>query len=149
MAIQIFAPAARFDSRAHLAARNVRRGKRRQLRVLPLCAAAIGVCGGVTVLPVASADPPTSGQHTVTFQILGAGDVFSAIPDPGTPVYPKSSTTWVSTPWAQTVQVSGGQYLALNYTDHTGVHDCAILVDGHPVPLTEHTPGRCAYQMPG
>jgi hypothetical protein len=139
LAIRIYAPAARFDSRARLAARNV----------LPLCAAAIGVCGAVTVLPVASADPPPSGQHTVTFQILGAGDVFSAIPDLGTPVYPKSSTTWVSTPWAQTVQVSGGQYLALNYTDHTGVHDCAILVDGHPVPLTEHKPGRCAYQMPG
>jgi hypothetical protein len=134
MAIQIFAPVARFDGRARLAA---------------LCAAAIGVCGGVTVLPVASADPPPSGQHTVTFQILGAGDVFSAIPDPGTPVYPKSSTTWVRTPWSQTVQASGGQYLALNWTDHTGTHDCAILVDGHRVPLTEHQPGRCAYQMPG
>ncbi len=134
MAVHIFAPAARFDSRARSA--------------VSLCAAAIGVCGVVTVLPVASADPPPSGQHTVTFKILGAGDVFSAIPDPGTPVYPKSSTTWVPTPWSQTVQVSGGQYLALNWTDHTGVHDCAILVDGHPVPLTEHSPGRCAYQMP-
>jgi hypothetical protein len=143
MAIQTFA------SRERLAARNARRGKRRQLPVLPLCAAAIGVCGAVTVLPVASADPPPSGQHTVTFQILGAGDVFSAIPDPGTPVYPTSSTTWVPTPWSQTVQASGGQYLALNWTDHTGTHDCAILVDGHRVALTEHQPGRCAYQMPG
>ena len=147
MAIHIFAPAARFDGRARLPAPNTRRGRRRRLPVLPLCAAAIGVCG--TVLPVASADPPPSGQHTVTFQILGAGDVFSAIPDPGTPVYPKSSTTWVPTPWSQTVQASGGQYLALNWTDHTGTHDCAILVDGHRVQLTEHQPGRCAYQMPG
>jgi hypothetical protein len=128
------------------AARNARRGKRRHSPVLPLCAAAVGVFGGVMVLPVASADP---GQHTVTFQVLGAGDVFSVIPDPGTPEYPKSSTTWVRTPWSQTVQASGGQYLALNWTDHTGTHDCAILVDGRRVPLTEHSPGRCAYQMPG
>jgi hypothetical protein len=134
MAVHIFAPAARFDRRVSFAAL--------------LCAAALGVLGGVTVVPVAAADPPPSGQHTVTFQITGAGDVFSAIPDPGTPVYPKSSTTWVPTPWSQTVQTSGGQYLALNWTDHTGTHDCAILVDGHPVPLTEHSPGRCAYQMP-
>src|SRR5262249_16584074 len=111
------------SSMAIHAARNARRGKRRHLPVLPLCAAAIGVCGAVTVLPVASANPPPSGQPTVPFQILGAGDVFSAIPDPGTPEYPKSSTTWVRTPWSQTVQVGGGQYLALNWTDHTGTHD--------------------------
>jgi len=135
MAVHTSAPVARSDRRTRSAA--------------SLFAAFVGVCGAVTVLPVASADPPPSGQHTVTFQITGAGDVFSAIPDPGTPVYPKSSTTWVPTPWSQTVQTSGGQYLALNWTDHTGTHDCAILVDGHRVALTEHQPGRCAYQMPG
>ncbi|OBK46810.1 hypothetical protein [Mycobacterium sp. 1081908.1] len=88
------------------------------------------------------------GAHTVTYQVLGGGDVFSVIPDPGTPVYPASTTTWVPTPWSQTVQVTGSKLLALNYTDHHGTHDCAIQVDGKPVPLTEHKPGRCAYQMP-
>lgn len=107
--------------------------------------AGVGATGGLKPQNI----PATSGQHTVTFQILGAGDVFSAIPDPGTPVYPASSTTWVPTPWTQTVQVGGGKLVALNYTDHKGVHDCSILVDGQAVPLTEHKPGRCAYQMPG
>ena len=69
------------------------------------------------MLPAAHASP---GQHTVVYQILGPGDVFSVIPDPGTPVYPTSTTTWVSTPWSQTVQVTGNPYLALNYTDKTG-----------------------------
>lgn len=99
------------------------------------------------MLPVAKADP---GPHTVVYRILGGGDVFSVIPDPGTPVYPASTTTWVSVPWSQTVQVSGTPYLALNYTDKTGgPHDCAIQVDGKPVKLTEHSAGRCAYQIPG
>ncbi|WP_156748810.1 hypothetical protein [Mycobacterium sp. 1482292.6] len=99
------------------------------------------------MLPRAQAHP---GQHTVVYRILGGGDVFSVIPDPGTPVYPASTTTWVSVPWSQTVQVNGNPYLALNYTDKTGgPHDCAIQVDGQPVPLTEHTTGRCAYQIPG
>lgn len=99
------------------------------------------------MLPRAHAHP---GQHTVVYRILGGGDVFSVIPDPGTPVYPASTTTWVSVPWSQTVQVTGNPYLALNYTDKTGgPHDCAIQVDGQPVPLTEHTTGRCAYQIPG
>ena len=99
------------------------------------------------MLPAAQADP---GQHTVVYRILGGGDVYSVIPDPGTPVYPASTTTWVSVPWSQTVQVTGNPYLALNYTDKDGgPHDCAIQVDGRPVPLTEHTPGRCAYQIPG
>jgi hypothetical protein len=98
-------------------------------------------------LPAAHADP---AQHTVVYRILGGGDVFSVIPDPGTPVYPSSTTTWVSTPWSQTVQVTGNPYLALNYTDKDGgPHDCAIQVDGRSVPLTEHTTGRCAYQIPG
>jgi hypothetical protein len=100
-----------------------------------------------STLPAAHANP---GQHTVVYRILGGGDVFSVIPDPGTPVYPSSTTTWVSTPWSQTVQVTGNPYLALNYTDKTGgPHDCAIEVDGKPVALTEHTTGRCAYQIPG
>jgi hypothetical protein len=99
------------------------------------------------MLPAAHADP---AQHTVVYRILGGGDVFSVIPDPGTPVYPSSTTTWVSTPWSQTVQVTGNPYLALNYTDKDGgPHDCAIQVDGRPVALTEHTTGRCAYQIPG
>jgi hypothetical protein len=99
------------------------------------------------MLPTAQAHPD---QHTVVYRILGGGDVFSVIPDPGTPVYPASTTTWVSVPWSQTVQVTGSPYLALNYTDKTGgPHDCAIQVDGQSVPLTEHTNGRCAYQIPG
>ncbi len=99
------------------------------------------------MLPDAKADPT---QHTVVYRILGGGDVFSVIPDPGTPVYPASTTTWVSVPWSQTVQVTGSPYLALNYTDKTGgPHDCAIQVDGQSVSLTEHTAGRCAYQIPG
>jgi hypothetical protein len=99
------------------------------------------------MLPAAKADPT---QHTVVYRILGGGDVFSVIPDPGTPVYPASTTTWVSVPWSQTVQVTGSPYLALNYTDKTGgPHDCAIQLDGHPVALSEHTTGRCAYQIPG
>jgi hypothetical protein len=99
------------------------------------------------MLPAANAHP---GQHTVVYQILGGGDVYSVIPDPGTPVYPASTTTWVSTPWSQTVQVTGNPYLALNYTDKNGgPHDCAIQVDGQPVALTEHKAGRCAYQIPG
>jgi hypothetical protein len=97
------------------------------------------------ILPVAAADP----HHTVVFQVLGRGDVFSVIPDPGTPVYPASTSTWVPTPWSQTVQVTGSPYLALNWTDHNGNHDCAITVDGQHVPLTEHSQGRCAYQIPG
>jgi hypothetical protein len=99
------------------------------------------------ILPAAIAQP---GQHTVVYQILGGGDVYSVVPDPGTPVYPTSTTTWVSTPWSQTVQVTGSSNLALNYTDKDGgPHDCAIEVDGRPVALTEHKPGRCAYQIPG
>ncbi|WP_156623871.1 hypothetical protein [Mycobacterium sp. 852002-40037_SCH5390672] len=99
------------------------------------------------MLPAAKADP---AQHTVVYRILGGGDVYSVIPDPGTPVYPASTTTWVSVPWSQTVQVTGSPYLALNYTDKTGgPHDCAIGVDGQSVRLAEHTAGRCAYQIPG
>lgn len=113
-----------------------------------LAAAAIAASSAPQgMLPRAQAHP---GQHTVVYRILGGGDVFSVIPDPGTPVYPASTTTWVSVPWSQTVQVTGNPYLALNYTDKTGgPHDCAIQVDGQPVPLTEHTTGRCAYQIPG
>jgi hypothetical protein len=100
-----------------------------------------------SMLPAAHAN---QGQHTVVYRILGGGDVYSVIPDPGTPVYPKTTTTWVSTPWSQTVQVSGNPYLALNWTDKDGgPHDCAIQVDGKPVALSEHSPGRCAYQIPG
>ncbi len=99
------------------------------------------------MLPAAAADP---GQHTVMYQILGGGDVFSVIPDPGTPVYPTGTATWVSIPWSQSVQISGNPYLALNYTDKTGgPHDCVIQVDGQPVALTEHKAGGCAYQIPG
>src|ERR1700753_972786 len=98
------------------------------------------------MVPAAHAQP---GQHTVVYHILGGGDVYSVIPDPGTPVYPSSTTTWVSTPWSQTVQVTGNPYLALNYTDKSGgPHDCAIQVDGQRVALTEHQAGRCAYQIP-
>lgn len=107
--------------------------------------AGVGATGGLK--PQNTSGSP--GEHTVTFQVLGGGDVFSVIPDPGTPVYPANSTSWVSTPWSQTVQVTGSKYLALNYTDHHGTHDCAILVDGRAVPLTEHSSGRCAYQIPG
>ena len=87
-------------------------------------------------------------QHSVTFQITGAGDAFSIIPDPGTPVYPPNDTTWVKLPWSQTVQASSGQLVSLNWTDKTGTHDCAITVDGKAVPLTEHSPGRCAAVVP-
>ncbi len=112
--------------------------------------AAVAIAAAIApqaMLPAAKANP---AQHTVVYRILGGGDVYSVIPDPGTPVYPASTTTWVPVPWSQTVQVTGSPYLALNYTDKTGgPHDCAIQVDGHPVALTEHKPGRCAYQIPG
>jgi hypothetical protein len=109
--------------------------------------ATVAIAAAQVTLPAAHANP---GQHTVVYRILGGGDVFSVIPDPGTPVYPSSTTTWVSTPWSQTVQVTGNPYLALNYTDKDGgPHDCAIEVDGRRVALTEHTTGRCAYQIPG
>jgi hypothetical protein len=113
-----------------------------------LAAAAIAISAAPpALLPAAKADP---AQHTVVYRILGGGDVYSVIPDPGTPVYPASTTTWVSVPWSQTVQVSGTPYLALNYTDKNGgPHDCAIQVDGKAVRLAEHTAGRCAYQIPG
>ncbi|MEE6176600.1 hypothetical protein [Mycobacterium sp. 050134] len=114
-----------------------------------LCAAVAAAVSGAppALLPAAQASP---AQHTVVYRILGGGDVYSVIPDPGTPVYPASTTTWVSVPWSQTVQVNGNPYLALNYADKDGgPHDCAIVVDGHPVPLTEHATGRCAYQIPG
>ncbi len=97
------------------------------------------------LLPTAAADP----THSVTFEVTGQGDAFSIIPDPGTPVYPANTNTWVPLPWSQTVQVNGSPYLALNWTDHSGTHDCRILVDGKPVSLTEHSTGRCAYQIPG
>ena len=106
--------------------------------------AGVGATGGLQP----QTNPPGPGRHTVTYQVLGAGDVFSVIPDPGTSVYPPSTTKWVATPWSQTVEVTGSKYLALNYTDHNGTHDCAIQVDGKPVALTEHKPGRCAYQLP-
>lgn len=119
-------------------------------RVMAGVLAAVVIATSTTpqaMLPAAHANPV---QHTVVYRILGGGDVFSVIPDPGTPVYPASTTTWVSVPWSQTVQVTGSPYLALNYTDKTGgPHDCAIQVDGQPVALTEHTTGRCAYQIPG
>jgi hypothetical protein len=113
-----------------------------------LAAVAIAISAAPpSILPAAHAN---QGQHTVVYRILGGGDVFSVIPDPGTPVYPKTTTTWVSIPWSQTVQVSGNPYLALNYTDKDGgPHDCAIQVDGKPVALNEHSTGRCAYQIPG
>lgn len=121
-----------------------------RLRTMAAVLAAVAIAASSApqaMLPRAQAHP---GQHTVVYRILGGGDVFSVIPDPGTPVYPASTTTWVSVPWSQTVQVSGNPYLALNYTDKTGgPHDCAIQVDGQLVPLTEHTTGRCAYQIPG
>ena len=64
-----------------------------------LAAVAIATIGAPpSMLPAAQASP---GQHTVVYRILGGGDVFSVIPDPGTPVYPSSTTTWVSTPWSQ------------------------------------------------
>jgi hypothetical protein len=111
-----------------------------------LAAAAIAAAVPLALLPTAAADP----QHTVVFQITGHGDAFSIIPDPGTPVYPANTNTWVPLPWSSPpVTVNGGQYLALNWTDHSGNHDCKILVDGKSVHLTEHSPGRCAYQMPG
>jgi hypothetical protein len=111
-----------------------------------LAAAAIATAAApVSLLPTAAADP----THTVTYQLTGHGDAFSIIPDPGTPVYPANTNTWVPLPWSQTVQVNGSPYLALNWTDHSGNHDCKILVDGKAVPLTEHSPGRCAYQIPG
>lgn len=106
--------------------------------------AGVGATGGLQP----QNNPPGPGKHTITYQVLGGGDVFSVIPDPGTPVYPPSTTQWVATPWSQTVVVTGSKFLALNYTDHNGTHDCAIQVDGKPVALTEHQPGRCAYQMP-
>jgi hypothetical protein len=106
--------------------------------------AGVGATGGLQP----QTNPPGPGRHTVTYQVLGPGDVFSVIPDPGTSVYPPSTTKWVATPWSQTVEVTGSKYLALNYTDHNGTHDCAIQVDGKPVALTEHKPGRCAYQLP-
>src|ERR1700761_2925954 len=91
--------------------------------LLAIVAMVVGT-GPQAMLPAAKAAP---GQHTVVYRILGGGDVYSVIPDPGTPVYPSSTTTWVSTPWSQTVQVTGNPYLALNYTDKDGgPHDCAI-----------------------
>lgn len=110
-----------------------------------LTAAAMAVAVATPgMLPPAAAEP----HHTVTYQITGAGDAFSIIPDPGTPVYPANTNTWVPLPWSQTVKVAGSPYLALNWTDHNGTHDCVITVDGKPVPLSEHSPGRCAYQIP-
>ena len=142
------------DSAHHHLNADSRRRRRSDTAARP--SALAGVLAAVAIamsaappalLPAAKADPT---QHTVVYRILGGGDVFSVIPDPGTPVYPASTTTWVSVPWSQTVQVTGSPYLALNYTDKTGgPHDCAIQVDGHPVALTEHTTGRCAYQIPG
>lgn len=130
--------------------RNGRARKAQRPGALAGLLAAVAIAMGAAppvMLPAAKADPT---QHTVVYRILGGGDVFSVIPDPGTPVYPASTTTWVSVPWSQTVQVTGSPYLALNYTDKTGgPHDCAIQVDGHSVSLTEHTAGRCAYQIPG
>ena len=76
------------------------------------------------ILPAAIAQP---GQHSVVYQRLGGGDVYSVVPDPGTPVYPTSTTTWVSTPWSQTVQVTGSSNLALNYTDKAAVRTTARL----------------------
>jgi hypothetical protein len=111
-----------------------------------LAAAAIAAAAAPqTVLPTATADP----SHSVTYHITGHGDAFSIIPDPGTSVYPANTSTWVPLPWSQTVTVNGSPYLALNWTDHSGNHDCKILVDGKAVALTEHSPGRCAYQIPG
>jgi hypothetical protein len=110
--------------------------------------AAVAIAGAAatpSMLPTAAAD----SDHTVTYHLTGAGDAFSIIPDPGTPVYPANTNTWVPLPWSQTVKVTGSPYLALNWTDHSGTHDCVIKVDGKTVPLTEHSPGRCAYQIPG
>jgi hypothetical protein len=109
-----------------------------------LTASALGTAAALSVAPTAIADQ----QHTITYTITGHGDAYSIIPDPGTPVYPASSTTWVPLPWTSTVPTSGHPYVALNWTDKTGTHDCVISVDGHVVPLTEHAPGRCAYQIP-
>ena len=117
----------------------------RTLAGLLSAAAIVAAAAPQALLPTAAADP----THTVTYQVTGHGDAFSIIPDPGTPVYPANTNTWVPLPWSQTVQVNGSPYLALNWTDHNGNHDCKILVDGKPVPLTEHSPGRCAYQIPG
>ncbi len=118
-----------------------------RLRRIARCCGRSDCCCPAGHPPAANADP---ARHTVVYRILGGGDVYSVIPDPGTAVYPASTTTWVPVPWSQTVKVTGSPYLALNYTDKSGgPHDCAIEVDGQPVALTEHKAGRCAYQIPG
>jgi hypothetical protein len=111
---------------------------------LTFLATGVLTTGALAVPPTAAADD----QHSVTFQVTGAGDAFSIIPDPGTPVYPPNDTTWVKLPWSQTSKASSGQLVALNWTDKTGTHDCVISVDGKVVPLTEHSPGRCAAVVP-
>lgn len=118
--------------------------QRRSAAALTLLATGVLSATALAVPGIATADE----QHSVTFQITGAGDAFSIIPDPGTPVYPPNDTTWVKLPWSQTVQASSGQQVALNWTDKTGSHDCVITVDGKAVPLTEHSPGRCAAVVP-
>jgi hypothetical protein len=124
---------------------SARTPRSRLLAGLLAAAAFAAAAAPQSMLPTAAAD----SHHTVTFQVTGAGDAFSIIPDPGTPVYPANTNTWVPLPWSQTVKVTGSPYLALNWTDHNGTHDCVITVDGKPVPLTERSPGRCAYQIPG
>src|ERR1700742_443389 len=67
-------------------------GAPRPIVVAGLLAAVAVAMGNApqAMLPAANAHP---GQHSVVYQILGGGDVYSVIPDPGTPVYPSSTTT--------------------------------------------------------
>jgi hypothetical protein len=38
--------------------------------------------------------------------------------------------------------------VSLNFTGRDGTHDCSITVDGKVVPLSDHSDGRCGYQIP-
>jgi hypothetical protein len=115
--------------------------------LLPLVAAAAVAAGtgALAASPTAAADPVE--HHTVTFQISGAGNAYSIVPDPGTAVYPNGND-YPALPWSSTVQVDGHPYVALNFTGREGTHDCSITVDGKAVTLSDHSDGRCGYQIP-
>jgi len=108
-------------------------------------AAFVVSAGTLAVSPTAAANP--GEHHVVTFQITGVGTAYSIVPDPGNSFYPNGND-YPTLPWSSTVQVDGHPYVAVNFTSRDGTHDCSITVDGKAVALSDHSDGRCGYQIP-
>ncbi len=115
--------------------------------------AGLFVTGAFGAGPAILADSPPSmadpqEQHTVIYQITGAGHAFSIVADPGPSVYPDGNN-YPSLPWSTTVEVHGHPLVEISFTERDGgPHDCSITVDGKVAPVAKPSAGLCTYQIP-